>query len=87
PIQSNLAINIGDDDTLDAFGLKARLTGALKVAQSKQGLGLNGQVDIPRGEFKAYGQDLQVRKGQILFSGPVDQPYLNIEAIRNPDNT
>ncbi|MCU6405994.1 translocation/assembly module TamB domain-containing protein, partial [Enterobacter quasiroggenkampii] len=49
--------------------------------------GLNGQVDIPRGEFKAYGQDLQVRKGQILFSGPVDQPYLNIEAIRNPDNT
>ncbi|WP_163355934.1 translocation/assembly module TamB domain-containing protein, partial [Escherichia coli] len=72
---------------LDAFGLKARLTGALKVAQSKQGLGLNGQVDIPRGEFKAYGQDLQVRKGQILFSGPVDQPYLNIEAIRNPDNT
>ncbi|MCS6723857.1 autotransporter assembly complex protein TamB [Proteus mirabilis] len=87
PIQSNLAINIGDDVTLDAFGLKARLTGALKVAQSKQGLGLNGQVDIPRGEFKAYGQDLQVRKGQILFSGPVDQPYLNIEAIRNPDNT
>ncbi|MGR6438384.1 translocation/assembly module TamB domain-containing protein [Proteus mirabilis] len=39
------------------------------------------------GNSKAYGQDLQVRKGQILFSGPVDQPYLNIEAIRNPDNT
>ncbi|EEG85258.1 hypothetical protein PROPEN_03630 [Proteus penneri ATCC 35198] len=87
PIQSNLAINIGDDVTLDAFGLRARLTGTLKVNQNKQGLGLNGQVDIPRGEFKAYGQDLQVRKGQILFSGPVDQPYLNIEAIRNPDNT
>ena len=87
PIQSNLAINIGDDVTLDAFGLKARLTGMLKVDQSKQGLGLNGQIDIPKGEFKAYGQDLQVRKGQILFSGPVDQPYLNIEAIRNPENT
>nr|WP_193015779.1 translocation/assembly module TamB domain-containing protein [Proteus sp. FME41] len=87
PIQSNLAINIGDDVTLDAFGLKARLTGMLKVNQNKQGLGLNGQIDIPRGAFKAYGQDLQVRKGQILFSGPVDQPYLNIEAIRNPENT
>lgn len=87
PIQSDLAINIGDDVTLDAFGLKARLTGALKVNQNKQGLGLNGQIDIPKGQFKAYGQDLQVRKGQILFSGPVDQPYLNIEAIRNPENT
>lgn len=87
PIQSNLAINIGNDVTLDAFGLKAKLTGSLKVSQGKQGLGLNGQVDIPRGEFRAYGQDLIVRKGQILFSGPVDQPYLNIEAIRNPNNT
>lgn len=28
-----------------------------------------------------------MRKGQILFSGPADQPFLNLEAIRNPDNT
>ena len=87
PILSNLRIHIGDDVLLDAFGLKAKLTGDLKVAQDKQGLGLNGQVDIPRGRFHAYGQDLLVRKGQILFSGPADQPFLNLEAIRNPDNT
>lgn len=87
PIQSNLKIHIGPDVALDAFGLSAMLTGNLRVAQDKQGLGLNGQVDIPRGRFKAYGQDLLVRKGQILFSGPADQPFLNMEAIRNPDNT
>ncbi len=28
-----------------------------------------------------------VRKGELLFSGPPDQPLLNIEAIRNPDAT
>lgn len=28
-----------------------------------------------------------MRKGELLFSGPPDQPYLNIEAIRNPDAT
>jgi translocation and assembly module TamB len=71
---------------LDAFGLKARLTGDLKVAQDKQGLGLNGQINIPE-RFHAYGQDLIVRKGELLFSGPPDQPLLNIEAIRNPDAT
>ena len=87
PINSNLTIHVGNNVRLDAFGLKARLTGDLKVAQDKQGLGLNGQISIPEGRFHAYGQDLIVRKGELLFSGPPDQPLLNIEAIRNPDAT
>lgn len=87
PINSNLNIHVGNNVRIDAFGLKARLTGDLKVAQDKQGLGLNGQINIPSGRFHAYGQDLIVRKGELLFSGPPDQPLLNIEAIRNPDAT
>lgn len=87
PINSNLMIHVGNNVRLDAFGLKARLTGDLKVAQDKQGLGLNGQINIPEGRFHAYGQDLIVRKGELLFSGPPDQPLLNIEAIRNPEST
>lgn len=87
PINSNLTIHVGNNVRLEAFGLKARLTGDLKVAQDKQGLGLNGQINIPDGRFHAYGQDLIVRKGELLFSGPPDQPLLNIEAIRNPDAT
>ncbi|EOG8083731.1 autotransporter assembly complex protein TamB [Citrobacter sp. CK184] len=87
PINSNLIIHVGNNVRMDAFGLKARLTGDLKVAQDKQGLGLNGQINIPDGRFHAYGQDLIVRKGELLFSGPPDQPLLNIEAIRNPEST
>ncbi|KAA8997717.1 translocation/assembly module TamB [Affinibrenneria salicis] len=87
PINSNLTINIGDDVRLDAFGLQARLNGALKMVQDERGLGLNGQINIPSGRFHAYGQDLIVRKGQILFSGSPEQPMLNFEAIRNPDST
>ncbi|VTN07641.1 Family of uncharacterised function (DUF490) [Raoultella ornithinolytica] len=44
PINSNLTIHVGNNVRLSAFGLKARLTGDLKVAQDKQGLGLNGQL-------------------------------------------
>lgn len=87
PINSNLTIRIGNDVRLDAFGLKARLQGDLKMVQDEHGLGLNGQIDIPSGRFKAYGQDLTVQKGQMVFSGPPAEPLLNIEAIRNPDNT
>lgn len=87
PINSNLIIHVGDNVRLSAFGLNARLTGDLKVIQDKNGLGLNGQINIPSGRFHAYGQDLLVRKGQLQFSGPPDQPYVNLEAIRNPDAT
>lgn len=88
PINSNLAINIGKDVRLDAFGLKARLQGDLKMVQDpRTGLGLTGQVNIPSGRFHAYGQDLLINKGQLIFSGPPDQPLLNIEAIRNPEAT
>ena len=87
PIDSNLTVNIGDKVWIDAFGLKARLTGALKVTQDrKRGLGLNGQVNVEDGRFRAYGQDLTVTQGQVLFSGAPDRPQLNIEAIRNPDS-
>ena len=87
PINSNLIVHVGNNVRMDAFGLKARLTGDLNVVQDKQGLGLNGQINIPEGRFHAYGQDLIVRKGELLFSGPPDQPLLNIEAIRNPEAT
>lgn len=86
-INSNLHVRLGSDVRLDAFDLKAQLQGALKVTQDKQGLGLNGQITIPEGNFHAYGQDLIVKKGLLLFSGPADQPLLNIEAIRNPQAT
>lgn len=87
PINSNLIIHVGNDVRLDAFGLNAQLKGDLKMVQDSHGLGLTGQIDIPSGRFHAYGQDLIVNKGQLLFSGPPDQPLLNIEAIRNPDST
>ncbi|MGX9310152.1 autotransporter assembly complex protein TamB [Pantoea ananatis] len=87
PINSNLTIHVGNDVRLSAFGLKARLNGDLKMVQDKSGLGLNGQINIPSGRFHAYGQDLIVRKGELQFAGPPDQPYLNLEAIRNPDAT
>lgn len=86
-ITSNLLVHVGEDVNLDAFGFKARLKGDLKVTKDKQGVGVNGQINIPSGRYQAYGQDLIINKGQLLFSGLVDQPYLNIEAIRNPNST
>ena len=79
-------VHMGDQIFIDAFGLKAKLSGDLKVTQdARRGLGLNGQVNVDDGRFHAYGQDLIVRTGHVIFAGPPSRPQLNIEAIRNPE--
>lgn len=87
PMESNLRIHIGDDVRVEAMGLKARLTGNLNVIQDNGTLGLTGQISVPTGSFKAYGQDLLVRRGEFHFVGAVANPLLDLEAIRNPDRT
>ena len=86
-LQSDINVILGNRVRLSAFGLKTRLSGNLRVRQqAEQPLKVNGDVNLVDGTFRAYGQDLLIRKGKMNFNGPADQPYLNVEAIRNPDN-
>ncbi len=87
PLKSNLFIEIGDDVEVSAMGLNASLTGRLQVVQDQNRLGLNGQIHVPKGTFRAYGQALDVRKGTVTFINSVDNPQLAIEAIRSPEKT
>lgn len=86
-VETNIAISIGNDVLLSAFGLEAGLVGRLNVTQRNKAPFITGEVNIENGTYRSFGQDLQIRKGKILFNGPADQPYVDIEAIRNPDNT
>ena len=42
-----------------------------------------GSVHVVRGQYKAYGQDLNITKGTVSFVGPLSRPNLNIRAVRN----
>lgn len=86
-VETNVAVHIGDDFRLSAFGLKGNLQGDLKVAQREDGAYVVGEVNILEGQYRSFGQDLLIKEGKILMNGPVDQPYVAITAIRNPDNT
>lgn len=86
PMEIRLAVRLGDDVRLEAMGLKTKVTGALNIRQDpSKPLAGNGQLELKDGRFKAYGQNLIIKEGRILFSGPIDQPYLNIETYRDPD--
>tara|TARA_Y100001956_G_scaffold45192_1_gene43990 strand:+ start:4404 stop:8153 length:3750 start_codon:yes stop_codon:yes gene_type:complete len=86
-VETNINISIGDDFKLSAFGLEGGLVGKLNVAQRDKGPFVTGEINIVDGSYQSFGQDLVIEQGKILMNGPVDQPYVQIKAIRNPDNT
>ncbi|SEG59742.1 translocation/assembly module TamB domain-containing protein [Vibrio hangzhouensis] len=86
-IETDVSISIGNDFRISAFGLKGGLQGKLHVSQKDQGPFVQGEVNIVNGSYSSFGQDLLIEEGKILMTGPVDQPYVNITAVRNPDTT
>lgn len=86
-LQINIDKQKNDDVKLEAFGLKTDLQGELALKQEVDKLSGLGELRLVNGTYKAYGQDLVIRKGNIQFSGPLDSPSLDILAIRDPDKT
>ncbi|WP_239023756.1 translocation/assembly module TamB domain-containing protein [Salinicola corii] len=80
-------LHLGPDMKLEAYGLEAGLRGELQVRQGTGPVQLYGDVNLVDGTYTSFGQDLIIRQGQVLFSGPASQPSLQFEAIRNPDTT
>lgn len=72
---------------LDAFGLTSGLQGDLQLTNNGDVMIGNGELRLVDGRYRAYGQDLLIRRGEVIFSGPMDNPLLDIEAIRDPEKT
>ena len=72
---------------LDALDLYAELSGDLDVKIDASNTTVHGSVQILKGDYEAYSQVLQIRTGDITFSGQSDVPAFDIEAIRNPLHT
>lgn len=82
-----VTLTLGSDMQISAYGLESGLGGSLEIRQSGGALQLFGDVNLVDGRFQAFGQDLIIRRGELLFSGPPGLPTLDFEAIRNPDVT
>jgi translocation and assembly module TamB len=82
-----VTLTLGSDVQISAYGLETGLGGSLEIRQSSGALQVFGDVNLVDGRFQAFGQDLVIRRGELLFSGPPGLPLLDFEAIRNPDVT
>jgi len=79
----DIVLNLGEKFYLRAAGLEGRLAGQLQVQNDKNNtLKVNGTITAKDTTFKVYGQNLTVQRGIVSFQGPLDDPGLNILAVR-----
>jgi translocation and assembly module TamB len=87
PIHAEIEVALGDQVEIEGYGLEAQLGGELTVTDRPGRATLGSGTITVSGQYKAYGQDLTVSQGQLLFAGtPIDNPRLNIEAVREIDD-
>ena len=89
-VHASVLVNIDKNKTeevkLEAFGLTASLYGGIRVNTQPALVGY-GDLQILNGRYNAYGQQLIIQTGEVQFNGPIDQPLLLVEAIRDPAKT
>ncbi|MDX1725665.1 MAG: translocation/assembly module TamB domain-containing protein [Pseudomonas sp.] len=83
-IAMDIDVEVGQERlSFSGFGLNADLTGRVHVGND---LDTRGELSLNNGRYRAYGQRLTLRRARLLFAGPIDQPYLDVEAIRRVDS-
>ncbi|WP_259156540.1 translocation/assembly module TamB domain-containing protein [Pseudomonas sp. JAI111] len=83
-MKMDIDVAVGQDKlSFAGFGLTANLQGHVHIGDN---MDTRGELWLNDGRYRAYGQRLTVRRARLLFAGPIDQPYLDIEAIRQTDD-
>ena len=82
-VQADLKLNLGKRFRVVGGGVEARLAGELALGGTLPGTPTaNGIVQVLEGKYRAYGQDLSIDRGRLIFNGRLDNPTLDIVAIR-----
>ena len=80
----DITVIVGQEKlAFSAFGLNANIAGRMHIGDN---LDARGELNLNDGRFRAYGQRLTVRRARVLFTGPISQPFLDVEAIRTVDD-
>ena len=76
--------DLGDDFAVQGRGITTRLEGNLEIRSTRLNAPprITGEVKTVKGQYRAYGQQLDVETGLARFNGPFDNPALDILAIR-----
>lgn len=82
PVRFEVKFDMGDDFKVKGSGFDGKLGGAIRIAGTGTELRAIGSVAVREGTYEGYGQRLTIVRGNLVFSGPIDNPALDINAVR-----
>jgi len=80
--QADVQVRLGDKVHFKGYGLTGRLTGSLDLSATDGRSLVQGAIAVKDGRYKAYGQDLKIERGRLMFAGPPTNPSLDVRATR-----
>lgn len=87
PFDGNLKVTLGEDVHVFALGLDADVGGDLRVRlDADKAPRLVGRIYLDEGRYAAYGQKLDIERGNLIYAGPIANPTLDIRAARQIDD-
>ncbi len=83
-IATDLRLLLGEQVHLNAFGLKGRLTGGVRLLAPPDEVAVaSGEFEIDDGKYRAYNRELDVERGRLLFAGgPAADPGVDLRASK-----
>ncbi|WP_420993436.1 translocation/assembly module TamB domain-containing protein [Cupriavidus sp. 30B13] len=79
----DLTLDLGDNFRFRGAGADLKLGGQLGVRSAPlTPLRATGTIRVTEGTYEAFGRKLDIERGIVNFNGPVDNPNLNIRAMR-----
>jgi translocation and assembly module TamB len=89
-VVTSVTLSLGDHVNIQTQGLSGRLTGNIAVRSGYDAITrATGELSVEEGKYVAYAHNMDIRRGRLIFTGgPVDDPGIDIQAIRKfPDVT
>lgn len=83
-ITTSVRLTLGERVHFYGFGFEGRLGGSLLLEDEPGQLTrATGEINIPEGNYRAYGQRLEVVHGRAIYTGsPLTNPGLDLRAVR-----
>jgi translocation and assembly module TamB len=83
-VEGQIKLVLGDKVQVKAEGIDATLGGEMElVLKGIESISSRGEIRVTKGRYRAYGIDLDIVRGRLYYiGGPVDQPNLDILALR-----
>ena len=85
-IRPTLTVSLGNNVKFKGFGLDTKLGGTVNVSHNRQDITTQGSIKIIEGKYQAYGQNLVINNGRLVFNGPPSVIGMDVKAVRTIDD-